>query len=234
MIQTKNLHIGYKTALLQVEDFTLQAGAYILVGQNGSGKSTFLKTISGQLQPVSGEVWIDGKNISDVEPIDLPRTIAFVSAHFPMVDFLRVYDYVGLGRSGHTSYFGTLKERDREIIEKSIATIGIEHLQHRFTNELSDGERQLVAVARAFAQESPVIALDEPTAFLDYKNKGRLLSKLIELGEKFGKCVVLSSHDIDQSLDAGCPFLVVDPKAHKLELIEGKTDKNTLLLKAFG
>lgn len=233
MIQTQNLHIGYQKSLLQVEDIHLEAAVYILVGRNGSGKSTFLKTISGQLKPISGNIQLGEDDLSKISLAALPKKIAFVQSHFPVVDFLKVSEYIALGRSPHTSYFGKLNNEDENAVNESIELLGLANFKDRFTDQLSDGERQLVSIARAFAQGTDIIALDEPTAFLDYKNKSLILEKLIKLAKQHDKCVILSSHDIDQSLAANCPFLVVNQRDRVLELCPSGIDKNILLKKAF-
>lgn len=233
MIVCQNLHIGYGRTLLQVEDFELTSGVYILVGRNGSGKSTFLKTLSGQIPAISGEIKIEGTSVHTLTPAEIPKTIAFVSAHFPMVDFLRVSEYIAMGRSPHTTYFGKMSKDDQNRVEEAIESIGISYLRNRFTNELSDGERQMVAIARAFAQGTPVIALDEPTAFLDYKNKQIILEKLILLAESHQKCIILSSHDIDQSLTVDCSFLIISNQNPSLQLIKNRPTKEMIVSKAF-
>lgn len=233
MIVCQNLHIGYGRTLLQVEDFELTSGVYILVGRNGSGKSTFLKTLSGQIPAISGEIKIEGTSVHTLTPAEIPKKIAFVSAHFPMVDFLRVSEYIAMGRSPHTTYFGKMSKDDQNRVEEAIESIGISYLRNRFTNELSDGERQMVAIARAFAQGTPVIALDEPTAFLDYKNKQIILEKLILLAESHQKCIILSSHDIDQSLTVDCSFLIISNQNPSLQLIKNRPTKEMIVSKAF-
>lgn len=233
MITTKNLHIGYKNALLRVDDLHLNAGVYILIGKNGSGKSTFLKTISGALSPISGMIALDNTPLSQFSHAEVPKQIAFVQTQFPQVDFLSVSEYLALGRSPHTSFFGKLSTKDHEQVQLALEAMHILHLKDRFTNELSDGERQMVAIARTFAQETKVIALDEPTAFLDYKNKGEILRKLLELGRTHEKCIVLSSHDIDQSIDSGADFLVVNSKEKRISHLPAGTKKLLLLQESF-
>lgn len=233
MIQTEGLHIGYKDALVEVENLNLESGVHILIGKNGSGKSTFLKTIAGQLSPISGKIQIAGKLLSEIESAQIPKIVAFVSTRFPVVDFLRVSEYIALGRSPHTAYFGKLRSEDLSSVNNAIESIGITHLKDRFTNELSDGERQLVAIARALAQETPVIALDEPTAFLDYSNKKLVLENLSRIAKKFNKCVIISSHDIELSIESECPFLVVESREKKIIYSDNRLAKGELLSMAF-
>ena len=233
MITTKDLHIGYNNTLLRIDDLHLTAGVYILIGKNGSGKSTFLKTISGALSPISGTIALHNVPIHQFSHAELPKEIAFVQTHFPQVDFLTVTDYLVLGRSPHTSFFGKLNSQDYEQVQLALDALHISHLKDRFTNELSDGERQMVAIARAFAQETQVITLDEPTAFLDYQNKEEILDTLLKLGKTYGKCIVLSSHDIDQSAISGADFLVVDSIGKRISHLPVGTEKSVLLQKSF-
>lgn len=233
MITTNNLHIGYGRKLLEVDSLHLPAGVYILIGKNGSGKSTFLKTLTGVIPPVSGAISLNGTSIHSFSESERPKHIAFVQTQFPVVDFLRVSEYLALGRSPHTTFFGKLSKKDLSIVDEALETIGIAHLTNRFTNELSDGERQMVAIARTFTQQTDIIALDEPTAFLDYQNKSEIIQKLIELGKSHGKCIVLSSHDIDQSIQSGADFLVVEQKIATIKHYPTGTSKETIVSLAF-
>ncbi len=233
MITSKDLHIGYKQALVAVSDLHLEAGVYILIGKNGSGKSTFLKTLTGSIPTISGTISLHGTSIHSLSEPERPKKIAFVQTRFPVVDFLRVSEYLALGRSPHTAFFGKLTDHDKEMVQNALEALSIEHLTDRHTNELSDGERQMVAIARTFAQGTDIIALDEPTAFLDYQNKSEIVEKLMELGKTHGKFIVLSSHDIDQSIASGANFLIVDSKEKKLSHYPSGTSKEVIVEKAF-
>lgn len=233
MIKTKDLHIGYSKPILDIEDLNLSSGVHILIGKNGSGKSTFLKTITGQLASVRGTIQLNGKDVSSISISEMPTMISFVGSQFPIVDFLRVSEFVILGRSPHTNFFDKKTPKDLEAMNDALQILGIEYLKDRFTSELSDGEKQLVSIAKALTQETPIITLDEPTAFLDYSNKKLVLENLISISKKFGKCILLSSHDIDLSLEAGCPFLVVDNKQKILRSIDSGISKADLIELAF-
>ena len=211
MIRTKGLNIGYHSPLLKIEDLTLENGdLFFLIGRNGSGKSTFLKTILGQISPISGSVFLDDKIIDSMPISELPKHISFVSAHFPNVDFLRVEEFIALGRSPYSNYFGKLSEKDMQIIDNSLEVLKISYLKGRFTSELSDGEKQMVAIAKSIAQETSIILLDEPTAFLDYANKQLVISALSKVSTEMNKCIILSTHDIDLSIENKGNYLIVD------------------------
>lgn len=217
MIKFENVHIGYDKALFEINEIELQAShLYILVGKNGAGKSTLLRTMVGEEKMLSGSIHYDGRSIENVDKDFFSRTIAFVSSQFPRIDYLKVEDYISLGRTPYMNALGRLNSNDHTAISDAISLLGIDHLKGKFTTEISDGERQLVAVARAVAQETPIILLDEPTAFLDYKNKTLLLRILVSIAEKKGKCIVLSSHDIDLSVESQQRFLVLDQGSKQL------------------
>lgn len=233
MISSQNLHIGYRNTLVEVTDLQLGHGVYILIGKNGSGKSTFLKTLTGSIPAISGSISLHGASIHALSESERPKKIAFVQTQFPVVDFLKVSEYLALGRSPHTAFFGKLSGQDKEMVRNALQALDIEHLADRFTNELSDGERQMVAIARTFAQGTDIIALDEPTAFLDYQNKSEIIRKLMELGTSHNKFIILSSHDIDQSVSSGADFLIVDSKDKTLTHYPSGTSKETIVEKAF-
>ena len=230
MIQTQGLHIGYSESILSMDDLHLSNGVHILIGRNGSGKSTFLKTLAGQIPKIMGSIKIQNNEVSAISIEELPKIISFVSSQFPIVEFLRVSEFVGLGRNPHTNFFGKKTNKDIEAIDKALETLGISYLRDRFTSELSDGEKQLVSIAKALTQET---ALDEPTAFLDYSNKKLVLGKLVAIGQEFNKCILLSSHDLDLSLDVNCPFLVIDDTSKTIRFIEPGISKSELIKIAF-
>ncbi len=233
MIKTKGLHIGYHSSILKIEDLSLVTGnLHFLIGRNGSGKSTFLKTILGQITPISGSVFLDDKIIDSIPVSELPKYISFVSAHFPTVDFLRVEEFIALSRSPYSNYFGKLSEKDMQIIDNSLKTMNITHLKGRFTSELSDGEKQMVAIAKAIAQETDIILLDEPTAFLDYANKQLVISALSKVSKELNKCIILSTHDIDLSIENKGNYLIVDSIKKELTY-HSNLSKNEILSKAF-
>lgn len=180
-----------------------------LLGPNGAGKSTLLKTLIAFLPPVEGEVLIMGKNVSEYTDAELARVIGIVLTERPALTNMTVEELVGLGRSPYTGYWGRLGSADMDIVERSIKLVGISSLKGRNVATLSDGERQKVMIAKALAQKTPVIFLDEPTAFLDYPSKIEMMLLLRRLAREEGKTVFLSTHDLEIALQiADCVWLL--------------------------
>jgi len=209
MIQLQELSIGYQCELLSSEHLLLEAGkVYALVGRNGIGKSTLIQTMAGLQKQLAGDITINGQFLSRLNAQEIAETISLVDTRFEGVEYLKVKDYLALGRAPYTDLFGRLGTKDWQIVESVATDLSITHLLEKFTDEISDGERQLCAVGRAFVQETPVILLDEPTAFLDYINRKKLLALLKLLSAEKNKCIVLSTHDLDLCLDHSIPFLL--------------------------
>lgn len=210
MIRFEKIKIGYTQALIEIQSLTLNAGkVYALVGRNGIGKSTFLNSIIGQVPLLSGRLFLNEIELQKISRFELPKLIAYVESRFDGVEYLSVFDYLALGRSPYTNSFGSLNESDKQIIMQVIADLNLDHLLKKGTSEISDGERQLCAVARALIQTTPIILLDEPTAFLDYLNRQKLIQLLVSIAEKQQKTIILSSHDIDICIENALDFLIV-------------------------
>ena len=235
MIQFTKTHIGYTSpALFTIDDIVLEENSVcILVGKNGSGKSTFLRTIIKHEKIIQGDILLYGRSIKGIKDNSISKHIAYVPTTFPQVDYLRVTEFVGMGRTPHTNALGRFSEKDHGIVKEALKKLHISNLEHKFTGELSDGERQLCAIAKAIAQETKIIVLDEPTAFLDYSNKIKVLNILKEIAAEMNKCIILSSHDIDLSIMANCPFLVLNKTDAKMELLLPPIEKEKLMLMAF-
>lgn len=224
MIKLVNISVGYRFPILHSEEIQLDEGKiYVLIGKNGSGKTTFFNSIIGLLSTINGTIEIDNTDLSKLKASEIAKKISFVPANFPLVDYMRVFDFVGLGRSPYTNSFGHLSDKDKSIIRETMDLIGISELSQQFITELSDGQRQLVSIAKALAQKTSVILLDEPLAFLDFSNRRELLKKLNKMALEQNKCILFSSHDIDVSLSDSFEYLLIHDDQRKLELIKSPT-----------
>lgn len=202
-IKIKNLTIGYqshKRSIPIISSITesLDSGELTcLLGANGVGKSTLLKTIIKFIPKLSGEVYILNREIDTYSPDEIAKVVSVVLTQRPQVYNMTVEELVATGRTPYTNFFGTLKEDDKNIIEQSLKEIGINKLKDRYLNTLSDGEKQKALIAKALAQDTPIILLDEPTAFLDYPSKVEVLKLLHTLAHQKGKTILLSTHDME-------------------------------------
>ncbi len=171
-----------------------------LIGPNGAGKSTLLRTLAGFLPALSGRVMLGDKELADYSSKELARLVSIVLTANSDIPNLSAGDVVALGRSPYTGFWGTLGDDDRKIVDEALCLTATEHLRHRMINTLSDGERQKVMIAKALAQQTPVILLDEPTAFLDFPSKISMMRLLRNLAHDLGKTVFLSTHDLTIAL----------------------------------
>lgn len=237
-ITLSHLSVGYKVGHTVVSDInlTLQSGQLAcLIGENGVGKSTLLKTLTGFLPKLEGSLLLDGKDISEFSQRALARQISIVLTQKPDVQNLTVEEIVGLGRSPYTGFFGKLHANDQQIVDESITTVGIEKLKNRMIQTLSDGERQKVMIAKALAQQTPVIFLDEPTAFLDFSSKVETFQLLQCMAHEMGKLVLLSTHDLELAVRFSDTLLQVngdglrtvsnEEVTHQMQMIINKQNK---------
>jgi iron complex transport system ATP-binding protein len=202
IIQADALTIGYRRKPIQSGlSFTLERGKLTsLLGPNGAGKSTLLRTLSGTQPPLGGDILLDGKPLRSCSTAELSRTIGLVLTDKTYAGGLRVHELVALGRHPYSGFFGRLDAEDYAVVERSLAQAGVADKADRFVAELSDGERQKVMIAKALAQECPVILLDEPTAFLDVVSRIEVMNLLHELAKNQGKTILVSTHDMEQAL----------------------------------
>ena len=202
----KDLVIGYDTRAGQRRvtaplSVKLPEGRLIcLVGRNGVGKSTLLRSLSGLQPPLSGDVLLGGSSIASYSHKALARLVSVVTTRDVPVPSMTSWEVVALGRSPYTQFWGQLSPADKEIVDRSIDITGISPLVSRRVGSLSDGERQKVMIAKAIAQETPLILLDEPTAFLDYPSKVSTLSLLSRLAREMGRTILVSTHDVEHAL----------------------------------
>lgn len=181
-----------------------------LLGANGVGKSTLLRTLSAFQPKLDGKILIRGREIGEYTDKELSRVISVVLTEQCDVRNFSVAELVGLGRTPYTGFWGTLSKEDKSVVDKSIDLVGIPHLAHRMVHTLSDGERQKVMIAKALAQETPVIYLDEPTAFLDFPSKVEMMQLLHRLSRQTGKTIFLSTHDLELALQIADKIWLMD------------------------
>ena len=197
-----------------------------LVGRNGMGKSTLLRTMIGFQQPLAGSVLIDGVAIGRLSQRERAKLMSVVLTEKPDVQNMTVREIVGLGRSPYTGFFGTLSKQDEAIVAEAIERVGMTALADRNIQTLSDGERQKMMIAKALAQQTPIIILDEPTAFLDYPSKVQMMQMLRQLAKEMDKTIVLSTHDIELAAKIATRFLLISEKG--LQEVEASELKSVL------
>ncbi len=216
-IETKGLCIGYllKGGKRKVvhEDLNLQlvsGEVTCLLGLNGAGKSTLLRTLCGFQPPLGGEIRLMGKPLSGYSQANFSLTVGVVLTEKTNAGGITVYELVSLGRHPYTGFFGQLKKRDHVIIEQSLEAAGIAHKANNYVSELSDGERQKAMIAKALAQQCPIILLDEPTAFLDVTSRIETMVLLHRLAVEQEKAVLLSTHDLELALQIADKIWLMD------------------------
>ena len=212
----RNLSIGYhnghdvRTVIADISARLFAGEVTCLLGVNGVGKSTLLRTLSGFQSPIAGSVEISGKDIKDYGSHELAQTIGVVLTDKPNVSNMTVEEIVGMGRSPYTGFWGRLSDDDRHIVGESMNMVGVSSLAPRMIQTLSDGERQKVMIAKALAQQTPVIFLDEPTAFLDFPSKVEVMQLLHRISREAGKTIFLSTHDVDLALQTADKLWLLD------------------------
>ena len=221
----QNLTIGYtvkgqQRVVASQLNATIHSGCLTcLLGQNGIGKSTLLRTLSAFQPPLAGDILLDssltsltaGQRVAmqSLSDRQLSRLVGVVLTERPQVQNMTVTELVAMGRSPYTGFWGTLTDDDRHIVAAAVRLVGIEPLQHRMVHTLSDGERQKVMIAKALAQQTPIIYLDEPTAFLDFPSKVDMMQLLHRLAVEQQKTIFLSTHDVELALQlADCLWLM--------------------------
>ena len=200
-----------------------------LLGPNGAGKSTLLKTLTAFLPPLKGEILIQNKELKSYSEADLAKVIGVVLTERLHINNMSVDELVGMGRSPYTGFWGHMSAYDKQVVDESIALVGIEGLRGRMMQRLSDGERQKVMIAKALAQETPVIFLDEPTAFLDYPSKVEIMQLLQRLSREKEKTVFLSTHDLAIALQMSDMLWLME-KGEVYKDINGKTVKHESII----
>ena len=217
MIELQHLTVGYgDRAVLSDINQTLSSGQMVcLLGANGAGKSTILRTLAGFQPPLAGKVLLTGRDMLSLSLSERSQAVSVVLTERVEVPFMKVIDLVGMGRSPYTGFFGTLTAKDKAIVGEAMEMVGITALAQRTTDTLSDGERQKAMIAKALAQQTPVILLDEPTAFLDFHAKVSTLRLMLRLAHEADKIVLLSTHDVEMAIQlSDTLWIVQDSKIH--------------------
>lgn len=218
ILNTANLNIGYKSknsvvTIAENLNLNLKSGKLIsLIGANGIGKSTLLRTITGIQHPLSGSVYLNDKNITEYKSLDLAQNLSLVLTEKLPPSNLSVFELVALGRQPYTNWVGTLTNTDIEKVQEAMQLTQIEHLAHKKHYEISDGQLQKVLIARALAQDTPLIILDEPTTHLDLLHKVSLFKLLKKLTQETQKCILFSTHDIDLAIQLSDEMIVMTPE----------------------
>lgn len=213
MIRLEHLNIGYGSRIL-LSDVTAEIPVgrlAALVGRNGAGKSTLLRAIAGLTPARGGAILLDGKPVAKLPAGRLATIAAFVTTERVRISNLRCRDVVALGRAPYTDWIGRMEPDDARIVDRSLHLVGMEDYADRTMDRMSDGECQRVMIARALAQDTPVILLDEPTSFLDLPNRYELCTLLGRLAHDEGKCILFSTHELDIALTLCDSVALLDP-----------------------
>ena len=221
----QNLSIGYVTkdsrkVVATGLNATINSGELTcLLGRNGIGKSTLLRTLSAFQPALDGDIIVHPSSLiphpsplTSLSDKQLSRIIGIVLTEKPDVQNMTIEELVGMGRSPYTGFWGTLDAEDEKIVRDAIRLVGIENLQGRMVHTLSDGERQKVMIAKALAQQTPIIYLDEPTAFLDFPSKVEMMQLLRRLAAEEQKTIFLSTHDVELSLQLADKIWLMEPE----------------------
>jgi iron complex transport system ATP-binding protein len=215
ILSTSNLSIGYqskkeKNTIAENLNLTFEEGKLIsLVGGNGIGKSTLLRTITGIQKPIAGTVMLKEKEIHNYESLVLAQNLSLVLTEKLPPSNLSVFELIALGRQPYTNWLGKLSAEDLEKINQAITLTHIEHLIDKKHHEISDGQLQIVLIARALAQDTPLIILDEPTTHLDLFHKVSVFKLLKKLSQETNKCILFSTHDIDLAIQLSDEMIVM-------------------------
>lgn len=201
-ITLRDLAVGYgrKVILGNITADVYKGEMTCLIGDNGVGKSTLLRTLAGFQPRLHGEISFSGSSIDELPRRRMAEMISVVLTERPDISNLTVEEIVGLGRTPYTGFWGMMSDDDREIVHQAMLTVDIYGMAGRMIQTLSDGERQKVMIAKALAQQTPIIFLDEPTAFLDFSSKVETLRLLGTLAREMHKTVLLSTHDVEIAL----------------------------------
>ena len=219
-LETHALTIGYAPprrapkAVARGLDLAVSRGDFVcLLGPNGAGKSTLLRTLAGLQKPLAGTVILEGRDLYGMTSQERARNVAVVLTDRISPGLLTGWGLVALGRTPHTGFLGTLSPADERAVQEAVEAVGATALADRPVVELSDGERQKLMIARALAQETPLILLDEPTAFLDAARRVEILTLLRDLAHDVGRAVIVSTHEVHLALELADSLWLMDGRA---------------------
>ena len=224
ILKAESLSIGYRskqeTHIISTDiNFEINKGELVaVIGVNGVGKSTLLRSLSGVQEPLSGKVKIMGTELSKISSIEQASLISLVLTSQPISKNLSVFELIALGRQPHTNWIGRLSKNDLRHIKKASELVDISSLEQKKCYELSDGQLQKVLIARALAQDTPLVILDEPTTHLDLYHKAYVIKLLKKLSEKTGKAIVFASHEINLAIQLCDRIILMKEK----EVIAGR------------
>lgn len=217
ILEASEINIGYRSKngnniIASNIDLSLKKGKLIaLIGANGIGKSTLLRTITGIQKPLSGTVLLNNKDINELDTLTLAQNLSVVLTEKLPPSNLTVWELIALGRQPYTNWIGKLTDTDIAKVNEAIALTQIEHLVDKKHYEISDGQLQIVLIARALAQDTPLIILDEPTTHLDLLHKVTLFKLLKKLTQETEKCILFSTHDIDMAIQLSDEIIIMTP-----------------------
>ncbi|KGO89475.1 ABC transporter ATP-binding protein [Flavobacterium suncheonense] len=215
ILHTRNLSIGYtvrqeKIRIAENLNLTFSQGTLItLIGANGIGKSTLLRTLTRIQKPLTGEVFLNDRNLNSYSALELAQNLSIVLTEQLPPSNLTVFELVALGRQPYTNWIGTLTDNDIQSIHQAMELTQVQAFASKKHYEISDGQLQKVLIARALAQDTPLIILDEPTTHLDLVHKVKLFKLLKKLASETQKCILFSTHDIDLAIQLSDEMIVM-------------------------
>lgn len=211
ILNVDSLEIGYnKNTIGKPFTFSLENGKlYTLIGKNGTGKSTLIKTLSRLIEPLKGSIVMNNQSLYKLSNEAFSKLISFVFTNQPIDKNLTIHELISLGRHPYTNWMHSLSSYDLDIINEAITITDLIHLQNKKLNQVSDGQLQRALIARALAQNTPIILLDEPSSHLDLFHKVQLFKMLRNLCDKKNKCILFSCHDLDLAMQLSDKMLVI-------------------------
>jgi len=212
-INISDLAIGYnKKALIENINLSTEDGQFIsIIGRNGEGKSTLLRTIASLTPSLSGKININQVNLDSISETEKSKLISIVLTNKLAIHNITVFDYISYGRYPYTNWLGIKSESDNTLVNEAITLCDIAHLTNNYFTELSDGEKQKVNIARAITQNTPIIILDEPTAHLDLVNKIEVFKLLKKLVDNYQKTTIISTHQVELALQlSNCIWMIAE------------------------